>query len=108
MLLLPYWFARRRYRRLLFWLGFVTFFSLVATLLGIQVDQKAAPLLAQESYDWTGWYLILFPVSYATSWLMLATLLAEALRSEMLRRSDAGGEQDKKSGSFAGGVPLEG
>ena len=108
VLLLPYWFARRRYRRLLFWLGFVTFFSLVATLLGIQVDQKAAPLLAQESYDWTGWYLILFPVSYATSWLMLATLLAEALRSEMLRRSDAGGEQDKKSGSFAGGVPLEG
>ncbi|MGN6543841.1 MAG: hypothetical protein ACTHK7_02245, partial [Aureliella sp.] len=42
--------------------------------------------IENESFDWSGWYLILFPSAYLTSWMMLVVVPIETLSRWLFKR----------------------
>jgi hypothetical protein len=66
--LVAWWSIRGRWRPIVAW-------SLVSVLVsGIMMTTILAtdyPLLPEQTYDWSYWYVIWFPGAFLTSWLML-------------------------------------
>jgi hypothetical protein len=65
------WLVRRQWRRAMLWTGIIAVVSVVLGAIAIAVNFRSAPLLPEESIDWTGWYVIFFAGAYATSWVLI-------------------------------------
>jgi outer membrane protein assembly factor BamB len=84
--LLVWWLARGRWKRASIWLGLVLVMSAIAAASIISTTLRHAPLLPEESLDWTGWYFILAVGAYMTSWLAMIVLPIEFLIRAVWRR----------------------
>jgi predicted Ser/Thr protein kinase len=72
--LLAWWSIRGQWRRAALWIAITMVISLVCAAVNIWQSQRYHPLLPEESYDWTGWYLIWFAGAYLTAWLAIVVL----------------------------------
>lgn len=84
--LLARWAIQRRWRRIGLWLAVLLVGSLVMAVISIRVSLNRAPLVENERFDWSGWYLILFPSAYLTSWMMLVVVPIETLSRWLFKR----------------------
>ena len=89
LVLLFVWTVSRKWRRLLTWFSILFFVSIAIAIFSLVVAIRTSPLAAEESFDWKGWYLILIPVAYFLSWLMVAVTLIEMLVRQFTRRAQA-------------------
>lgn len=69
--LVAWWSIRGRWRPIVAWLLVSLVVSAVMMTTVLAVDY---PLLPEQSYDWTHWYLIWFPGAFVTSWLMIVVV----------------------------------
>lgn len=72
LLLLIVWSVRRQWNRILFWIFGTTVIGSVMGAVSVVVYLKRSPLLPEESFDWSGWYLILVPATYLVSCIAIA------------------------------------
>ncbi|MDX1926064.1 MAG: protein kinase [Pirellulaceae bacterium] len=79
LILLVTWAASRKWRRVMAWLAVLCVTSVAIAIFSLTISVGAAPLAAEESFDWQGWYLICIPVAYFLSWLLLLVTLCELI-----------------------------
>jgi predicted Ser/Thr protein kinase len=95
--LLAWWSVKGQWRRVVWWLGVSVVFSGLIAGAFLWGASRTNPPLAEESYDWKGWYLIWFAGGYATSYVMIVVLtfkwLALAAWRRWRRRSTAANSQ---------------
>ena len=89
LVLLFVWTVSRKWRKLLAWLSVLFTVSIAIAIFSLVVSIRTSPLSVEESFDWQGWYLILIPVAYFLSWLMLAVTLLEMIVKQFTRRVQA-------------------
>ena len=91
--LLVWWSISGQWRRVALWLTITVVISLACAAVAVRQSQQYQPLLAEESYDWTGWYMIWFAGAYTTAWIAIIVLPLKyavlKLRSWWLSRSKA-------------------
>jgi outer membrane protein assembly factor BamB len=89
LLILGRWAIGRRWRRLGIWVLIMLAVSFAMAVFIVQWDVRTSPLVEQESFDWTGWYDILLPGAYVTSWLLIFSLPIEACARWLIARRSA-------------------
>jgi hypothetical protein len=72
--LIGWWGLKGQWRRVLFWLAISVVMGAVCGAVAIGDHLRYSPLNSEETYDWTGWYLIWFPGAFMTAWLMVILL----------------------------------
>ncbi len=87
--LLAYWWIKGLRWRTSFWIGMILLLSILIATLQFAASFRNAPLLPEESIDWTGWHTILWVGAYATSWILVSVLglewLARLIRGRLSR-----------------------
>lgn len=78
-LLLVRWMIQKRWRLAGMWLLVLLLGSATLALISLVTSMRFAPLIEHESFDWHGWYLILLPGGYLTSWIMTVVVPLAAL-----------------------------
>jgi hypothetical protein len=79
VILLIRWAIQRRWRLITSWLVKLVIITNLIAACDFIVSIRSRPLANNESFDWTGWYLVLAPGAYFTSWIMIFTLAVGAL-----------------------------
>ncbi len=77
--------AMGKHFSLAIWIGMVIAVSVAWATFELQGMLAYAPLLPQETLDWSGWYLILWQSFFLTSWLMVAFYSVAWFGSTFLR-----------------------
>jgi serine/threonine protein kinase len=73
------WIATRQWRMVTGWLVAVVICGLLIAAVSVTVSLRTTPLVENQSFDGSGWYLVLLPAMYAISWLMMLFLIAQGL-----------------------------
>jgi outer membrane protein assembly factor BamB len=84
--LLVLWSIRGNWRRIVLWLAISVLISAILALVFLQIAKRENPLLPEESYDWSYWYLIWFVGGLLTSWLMCVVLPLQMVTRAIWRR----------------------
>jgi hypothetical protein len=77
--LLAWWSIRRRWRPIAVWLAISVVVSVIMVIVVLRVESSRHPLLPEESYDWTYWYMIWFAGAFTTSWLMIVVVPLQSI-----------------------------
>ena len=77
--LLAWWGAKGQWRRVAWWLGVSVIISFLSAAILLWQASRFSPLMPEESYDWSGWYLIWFLGAFFTSQIMVSVLPIKCL-----------------------------
>jgi hypothetical protein len=69
--LLAWWLLRGRWRPVVIWLGIGLLLTLVGGMIAFDLSSRRTPLLPEESYDWTHWYILVMDGAFVTAWLLV-------------------------------------
>jgi outer membrane protein assembly factor BamB len=84
--LLVWWSVRGKWRRTAVWLAISVIVSVIAAMVVLYFANGENPMLPEESYDWSYWYLIWFVGGFLTSWLMIVFLPLQLATLAIWRR----------------------
>jgi hypothetical protein len=68
---LAWWLLRGRWRPVVIWLGIGLLLTLVGGMIAFDLSSRRTPLLPEESYDWTHWYILVMDGAFVTAWLLV-------------------------------------
>ncbi len=66
------WGFHRQWKRILYWILGTATIGVLMGVISVTMYLQRAPLLPEETFDWSGWYMIFVPATYVVSCLALA------------------------------------